>query len=294
MVDTFRCLTPVERRRGSRDAGTMATCVLLCLGTAGVLFAEGPGVHYAYQGVMPPGAIGSRQLQRGGPLPGFFQPVEIKAPPGALISLAEAGQFGPPHQSAVRAGMLIGQVYRLRLMSIPLHPGAEVFPTVEVIDRLYAPVDQQRRFAIPVELTQVDLQLAIQGKFVTRVIYLEDPQRALPVRQDHGEQNWFEVAPGRDPLAVADALGRPVAILRLGARLPDQGPDANFFFGCPPYVLYPARKEASPKVEPNLKILPPPPKQPAEAPLQEPAAKAVEPKQAAGPPQPQAAEGPQP
>ena len=54
-----------------------------------------PAFTIWHQGVMPPGAIGSRQLQRGGPLPGFFQPVEIKAPPGVLISLASGDQFGP-------------------------------------------------------------------------------------------------------------------------------------------------------------------------------------------------------
>ena len=75
---------------------------------------------------------------------------------------------------------------------------------------------------MPVELTEEDLKLALAGKFVTRVIYLEDPRNALPVRDDPQEQTWFEAAPGQDPLAVADGLGRPVAILRMGGRLPDR------------------------------------------------------------------------
>jgi hypothetical protein len=227
----------------------MAVLVLFCLGSAGALGAQEPGVHYLHHGVMPPGAIGSRQLQRGGPLPGFFQPVEIKAPPGALVSLAANAQFGRPEPAPRRVGLLIGQVYRLRVTEIPLSPGLEVFPTVELIDRLYTPADQQRRFPIPIELSQEDLQLALDGKFVTRVIYLEDPQRALPVPAAGTPQHWFEVAPGDDPLAVADALGRPVAILRLGARLPDQGPqpDASFFFGSPPYVKYPPAGKAVPR-----------------------------------------------
>ena len=92
----------------------------------------------------------------------------------------------------------------------------EVFPTIEVIDRLYAPPGQECRFAIPVESTEDDLKLAVDGKFVTRVIYLEDPRNALPARDRSAKaQNWFEVAPGQDPLAVADGLGRPVAILRM-------------------------------------------------------------------------------
>ncbi len=197
---------------------------------------------------MPPGAIGSRQLQRGGPLPGFFQPVEIKVPPGALVSMAVDGTFEQPSQASQRAGLLIGRVYRLKVTNIRLAEGMEVFPTIEVIDRLYAPRGQESRFAIPIDLTEQDLKLALGGKFVTRVIYLEDPRNALPVRDDPRAQEWFEAGPGQDPLAVADALGRPVAILRMGARLPDHsmGPDRQFFFGSPPFV----------KLRPTLTALP--------------------------------------
>jgi hypothetical protein len=212
--------------------------MLLALGCAATAAAQDSGVHYLHHGNMPPGAIGSAQLQRGGPLPGYFQPVEITAPPGVMISLAEGGAFAPAQPAPVKAGMLIGQVYRIRVTNIALHEGQEVFPTIEVIDRLYAPRGQEGRFPIVIDLNQEDLLLALDNKFVTRVIYLEDPQSALPIKQRG--QEWFEAPAGRDPLALADALGRPVAILRLGARLPDQntGPDMGFFFGCPPFVKY--------------------------------------------------------
>ncbi len=225
-------------RRARRVACNLVVVALLSLTVGASSLAQGPGVHYLHQGVMPPGAIGGSQLQRGGPLPGFFQPVEIKAPKGAMVSLATAGVFEQPRPAPVCAGLLIGQVYRLRVTNIPLNPGLEVFPTIELIDRLYAPHGQQYRFAIPIELAKQDLQMALEGKFVTRVIYLEDPQIALPVRDDPQSQNWFEVGAGCDPLAVADSLGRPVAILRLGARLPegDHGPDMDFLFGCPPWM----------------------------------------------------------
>lgn len=211
------------------------------------LFGQQPPVHYLHHGVMPPGAIGSRQLQRGGPLLGFYQPVEIKAPRGALVSLAVNDQFDEAQPAPRKLGFLIGAVYRLRVTNIRLAEGAEVFPTIELIDRIYAPANQQVRFAIPIELTEDDLKLALDGKFVTRVIYLEDPLIALPVREDLQSQNWFEAAPGQDPLAVADGLGRPVAILRLGARLPDQGEssDPRFFYGSPPFVPMDAEPSAT-------------------------------------------------
>ena len=237
------------------------------LGAAAMLHAQQPDVHYLHHGVMPPGAIGSRQLQRGGPLPGFFQPVEIKVPPGAAISLAVDSQFDQPRPGPRKAGMLIGAVYRMRVTNIRLAEGAEVFPTVEVVDRLYAPLGQERRFAIPIDITEEDLKLALAGKFVTRVIYLEDPRNALPVREVSKAQNWFDAAPGQDPLAVADGLGRPVAILRLGARLPDQGADPFFFFGSPPFMAFPAEQAA-----PREPIAPKEPASPKKlAPVREPA-----------------------
>lgn len=226
--------------------------VLLAACRAASLPAQGPPVHYWHQGAIPPGAIGGQQLQRGGPLPGFFQPVKIKAPTGALISLAEDEGFVKPQPAPATVGMLIGAVYRLRVIKIPLNPGLEVFPTIEVIDRLYTPPGQERRFPIIVELTAEDLRLALEGKFVTRVIYLEDPQAAVPVREDVQGHGWFDVGPRADPLAVADQLGRPVAILRMGARLPEtEGPTMDFLFGCPPVQRYAPDPKTQPPFDPT-------------------------------------------
>jgi len=217
--------------------------VLLVLSTpCGIALARKPGqdVHYWHSGNMPPGAIGSRQLQRGGPLPGYFQPIEIRAPQGVRVAMASEGQFEPPTPAPVKVGALIGAVYRFKVTGIPGAAGLEVFPTVEVVNRLYPPHRQELRFPIPVELTAEDLRLALEGKFVTRVIYLEEPRNAVPTGEIDGAQSWFEAEPGSDPLAVADTLGRPMAILRLGGRVPDlqAGVDPRFFFGSPPLMRF--------------------------------------------------------
>jgi hypothetical protein len=70
------------------------------------------------------------------------------------------------------------------------------------------------------------------------VIYLEDPNLALPVHYDTDqEQPWVEAPHGADPLVVADGLGRPVAILRIGGRVPTR---SNLAGGgtAPPIVFY--------------------------------------------------------
>lgn len=233
--------------------------MLAFVGLCGAARAQGVPSHGLHHGIMPPGAIGSQQMIRRGPAAGFLQPVEIRAPQGTLVSLAEGGGFGPSQGAPIRVGLLVGQVYRVAVGNVPFHQGIEVYPSIEIIDRLYTPPGQETRFPIIVEFTQEDLELALQGKFVTRVVYLEDPLSALPNRESPEGQSWFDVRPGEDPLRVADGLGRPMAIVRMGARVPDhgQGWDPVFLFGSPPLVKYPPRTSAAP-VAPAQPIRPAP------------------------------------
>lgn len=207
---------------------------LLTVATAMSVHAQGPW-HYQNKADMPPGVIGLRQLERGGPLPGYFQPVEVTAPAGSLVSLAVEAEFADAQKEKALAGMLIGQVYRLRVSNIKFHEGEEVYPTIEVIDRLYPPPGQAARFPIPIELTQEELEMALDGKYVLRVIYVEDPRTALPVRDEPGKQRYFEIGTGEDAMETADRLGRPVAILRMGSRVPIAGEeDPRFMYQNPP------------------------------------------------------------
>ncbi len=188
---------------------------------------------------MPPGAIGRLRLHRGGPLSGYFQPVEIRAPDGAWISLAQEGGYSEPQASRALVGMQLGEVYRLRVTEIPGLPGTEIYPTIELLDRLYPPPGLATQFPVPVQLTQDELEMASEGMFVTRVIYLEDPDQALPIAQRaDGDQPWTEAAPGDDPLVVADQLGRPMAILRMGGRVPTGAAGGAFSYGAPRAIVY--------------------------------------------------------
>ena len=239
MVKKLRNPARKQRFCLGRVAGRATIAASMCLCLAAMLPAQTAVGPDCPQGVVPPGAIGSRQLQRGGPLLGSFQPVEIRAPHGATVSTAVEGSFDEPRPAPLSVGMLIGPIYRVRVMNIPLAPGVEVFPTIEVVDRVYAPPGQELRFAVPVEITSEELQMAAAGKFVTRVIYIEDPHSAVPVAKPQ-QQSWFDVGSGKSPLAVARNLGRPVAILRMGGRLPENNPDdlARFLCGCPPLMHF--------------------------------------------------------
>jgi hypothetical protein len=240
--------------RLARVARSVFVVVLAGSSFAAPLRAAEPPVHFEHSDGLPPGAIGSAQLLRGGPLPGYFQPVEIRGPQGAMISTAETGAFSDPNPAPLKVGLLIGSVYRLRVTNIPQQEGQEVYPTIEVINRLYPPMGMEFKFSIPIEMTQEELEMALSGRFVTRVVYLEEPEAALPVATKASEQSYFEVAEGENPLDVADTLGRPMAILRLGARVPEaEGADSTFLYGSPPLVRWkaaPPAQDQYPRIEP--------------------------------------------
>jgi hypothetical protein len=223
----------------------------LLLLVASTVRAQSPPIHYPQRADLPPGAIGQHQLLRGGPLPGYFQPVRVHAPSGAKVALSADGTFFPAEGNAVQAGMLIGSVYRLKVTEIPRYEGYELYPTVEVINRLYPPAGEELKFPIQVEIALEDMEAALNGRFVTRVIYLENPEIARPERDDPNHQSYFDVLPTEDPLLAADRLGKPMAILRIGSRVPTEDElDMRFFFGNPALQLYAPLEEQSPTGEP--------------------------------------------
>ena len=188
---------------------------------------------------MAPGVIGSIQLQNKPYLRGLWQGIEVKGPRGVHFNLAQDGQFAPDIASPARVAVLVGAVYRLRLTGIEGYEDVELFPTIEVIDRTCPPAEREHRFPIPIEIDETDIADAMRGEMVMRVIYLEDSEIAEPVDTSNKPQRVLDVRPAQNALRTADQLGRPVAILRMGSRVPHitSGQDAlEFYYGCPPWT----------------------------------------------------------
>jgi len=201
---------------------TLLTTLILFF-TAATLWAQHPGA-------LLPGYPGA-------PVQGYFQPVKIYGPEGTKIAFAVDGKFIDRKEAPRAVGLLLSADYRLRVTDIPFHPGKEVFPTVKIIGRTFPPQGLELDFPIQIELTLEDLELALDGKFVTRVIYLENPQNAMPIPTKPEEPISFDIGNGVDPLDVAATLGQLIAIVRIGGRIPDLSYiDPAFFYGCPPWI----------------------------------------------------------
>lgn len=206
--------------------------------------------RYLYDSMSPPGQVGQQQLLRRSAMQNHMQPVQLIGPPGSNISIYSGGGFQSLGSDKATVGMLIGQTYRIKISQIPDFPGFEVYPSVEVINRLYPPAGLELKFPVEVHIAQADLSAALNGAIVTRVVYLEDPEDAVPAQQFRDDQPYFDVAPDQDPLRVAQQIGRPMAIMRAGSRIPDSDDMHGFTFGSPPVQIY--ESPASPaEVQPN-------------------------------------------
>ena len=214
------------------------------------------GRHRILSSDMPPGYIGQARLNGRGPVACYFQPVAFSGPAGSQFSLAQGSAFNDGSE-LLQAGLMIGGVYRFRITNMPQFEGAELYPTIEVIDRTYPPPGLATRYPIRVHLDHEDFREALNGRLVTRVIYLEDPQTATPIVQTKDTIRPLDIRENQDALDVADRYGRPVAIVRIGSMAPPRSPELlpQFFFGSPVWApIYHPEVEARPESYPTESV----------------------------------------
>lgn len=193
--------------------------VMLTVGfSSNPLSAQQP--HYLMTGRMAPGHASHVRLMANPQLAAKVQPVKIIGPESSSLSVVSNGSFIETMQSNHTAGMQLGSLYRFRINHLMVGSQIELYPSVELLDHLHPPAGLENEFPIPVVITESDLRHAMDGRLVTKVIYLEDSETALPRGGTSKEQPWIDVSAARDPVRAAEGLGRPMAILRIGSRIP--------------------------------------------------------------------------
>ena len=221
------------------------------------VFAQNP--HRLSNGNLPPGKASEIALRANPKMFGHVQAVKIATPGDALVSFWDGNGYATANFQGPTFGMTLGPVYRIKITNIPRHAGKEIYPSVELLSRLHPPKGKEFEFPIPVVITQDDLDLAISGKMVTKVVYLEDPDTALPFQQIGDRQRNTDITGYEDTLHTAERLGRPMAIVRLGSRQPlaDDVAGAFEFFGPPLQIMSAGQVpgvfiEGEPQVDPEV------------------------------------------
>jgi hypothetical protein len=174
----------------------------------------GPGVMTYQPPAMPIGAVS--QLYFVGP-EGITIHWDVTAP----------GRFdSEPLIAPARYNFPQGAMYRLKLANIPGRPGVELYPTIELAFAMPRTEAFLAHNAIPIELTEEDFDQVTTGNFVTKVIYLPDPEFQELALQGVGTLVSTRLDPGVDPIVEADRRGAILAIVRIGNKdmqLPSAG-----------------------------------------------------------------------
>ncbi len=157
-----------------------------------------------------------------------FQSISVELPSTGTVTWFVGSR--DEVKTTANAKLAVAQSYRLKLSDMPEFPGIELYPTIELIDRLHPPAGHADKFSMPLSFTIDEIDAAIQGRMITKVVYLEQPQLALPFELS-GDTAVRTVEPRANLIEEADKAGRPLALIRLGGRLPAPNETQGAFFG---------------------------------------------------------------
>ena len=182
-----------------------------------------------------------------GVIPGNYQPVslskhDLMPPPGSMgmppafiptsqinflgveslvirFDAREPGTFdsAPLHCPATH-DFGQGAIYRLKLSNIPGHQGKEVFPTLEIAPTAARTQAFLAHASVPVEFTDNDFDQVFSGNFVTKVVYLPNPEFQGIAMSGVGTLVNTQLQPGVDPILEASKRGSILAVIRMGNK----------------------------------------------------------------------------
>lgn len=180
---------------------------------------DGPGPGVLMRGELPSGeagmAMGGCGMQTATSQLAFIRP------DGMTIrwEISQTGMFdSEPLVVPGRQNFPQGAIYRLKLTDIPGREGLELYPTIEVgmvtprTDAFLA------HSPIPIEFTEEDFDQVQSGNYVTKVIYLPDPEFQELALAGVETLVSTRLDPGVDPIVEADRRGSILAILRVGNK----------------------------------------------------------------------------
>ena len=189
---------------------------------ANMLMEPGPGVGGPGPGVM----LGNLPT----PVPYNISQIAFEGPDGMHVQHDTTGQglfISEPLVVPGREDFPQGAIYRLKLTDVPGRPGEDYFPTLEVGPTTARTEAYLAHNAVPVKFTAQDFDQIKSGNFVTKVIYLPDPEYQQLALAAIETLVSTRLDPGVDPIQEADRRGSILAIVRLGNKILPSGAMAN-------------------------------------------------------------------
>ena len=106
----------------------------------------------------------------------------------------------------------------MKLTTIEGRDGVELYPTIAVANGTPRTAAYLAHNAIPVQFMKDDFEQVLSGNFVTKVIYLPDPEFQGDALAGVDVLVSNRLDPGLDPIVEADRRGSILAIVRLGNK----------------------------------------------------------------------------
>ena len=128
-----------------------------------------------------------------------------------------------------------GGIFRLKVTNIEGRPGLSLYPTLEIGMASPRTSAYLAHAAIPIQFTQEDFDQVTAANFVTKVIYVPDPEYQELALAGIDTLVSTRLDPGVDPVPEADRRGAILAILRIGNKnLEIPGTDPSLAAGAMP------------------------------------------------------------
>jgi len=188
------------------------------------LMEPGPGVGGPGPGVLAPETIPVGAGGMGGmgiPYRVPMAQLEFRQPESMQVLFDVVGDGTFTSDALVVPGrkeLQQGGIYRLKLTNIQGREGVELYPTVEVAPATPRTAAYLEHSSIPIQFTEEDFEQVLSGNFVTKVLYLPDPEFQGDALAGVDTIVSTRLDPGVDPIIEADRRGSILAVIRLGNK----------------------------------------------------------------------------
>jgi len=197
----------------------------------------GPGVIPSPGMMPPPGAPGLGHFQPvSSSVPGMMQMSARSPRPSAFVPTSQINFLGVEslviHYDATRPGAFDsaplvcpathdfpqGQLFRVKVSNIPGQPGKELFPTLEIAPTAARTQAFLAHSSVPIEFTDTDFDQVFSGNYITKVVYLPNPEFQGIAMSGVGTLVNTQLQPGVDPILEASKRGAILAVIRMGNK----------------------------------------------------------------------------
>lgn len=198
---------PVVPASGTAHAGILP---VPGMGPPGAVAGYGANAHAVMAGA--PAAL---------PAPAPVLAAKFLAPKGVRVAAYPGTPLSRLHDTPAVFGLRPGYTYRFELTNLPYHPDESLYPEVEVHGVLVPrPGMRYMDYPVPLVFSLLDVERALAGAVVTKVVYLEDPEKAIPAEIPPDAPVEIPEDTERLALRAARENGRLMAVVRLGNRKP--------------------------------------------------------------------------